>query len=209
MKKHSLIGLVKNKYKSVKFDKDQTPIILGDFIKFYYGPWEAKEENLKPMDGKVTKLYEKGVEIITDCGWVHAEWCRISRIYKVKTSGKLKQEKIFAVDGNSPIPLIDAAMTRIYQIINEQASLKDLSISDKIKNKPSMYSRKLDFSKDGNCISISVKTKDDMEAVVSGLKRKTTIKPNKNGKISSSTLKKIISEIGKLVHAETLGVMTL
>lgn len=209
MKKHSLIGFVKTKYKSIKFDKSKTTIDVGDFIKFYYGPWEADPKNLKPINGKVSKIYDKGVEITTDYGYMHAEWPRISRIYKLKTSGKLKPIRIPAVNGTSPLPLIDAAMTRISQIIKENCSLKSLTINDTIKNKPSTYSRKLDFEKDGNRISIIIKTKDDTEAVVTGLKRKTSLKLNKQGKVSTSTIKKIISEIQKSIDNKILGVMTL
>jgi len=204
-KKHSLIGFTKTKYKSVKFESREQ-LKEKDFIKFYYGPFEANPKNLKPIVGKITKLLDKGVEIYTDYGWMHSEWNRIDRVFKIKTTGRLKHSKIPSVSGLSPIPLLDAALDRLKQIIQEEYN--EIQITDVKKNTVSTFSRKLSFKKDGNVISLNIPNKNATEVDVKGLKRKTSLKVAKN-KISQSTFKRILTAIQQLSETNTQGISDL
>jgi hypothetical protein len=185
-KKISLIGFVKSKYKSVKYQKEKEVLSCDNFIKFYYGPSADK-----PIVGKISKIFPKGVEVYTDYGWMNVIWDRIERVFKEKTSGKLKETRILAVNGTSPIPLIDAAIDRILlQIKNNNI---DVNVSDKRINKSTQYSRIVKIKSKSNMITIELPNKDALEAVVKGLKRKAAIKLNKNGKIPSAIIKKIVN----------------
>jgi len=184
-KKHSLIGFIKTKYKSVKF-KNKSDIDIDTFIKFYYGPSADK-----PIIGKIQKIHPKGVEVYTDYGYFFPSWERIERVFKEKTSGKLKETRIFAVNGTSPIPLIDAAIDRI--LLQIKSNNINVTVSDKRINKSTQYSRIVKIKSKSNMITIELPNKDALEAVVKGLKRKVAIKLNKNGKISSAIIKKIVT----------------
>jgi len=197
-KKISLIGFVKAKHKSVKFNANKEQLRPEDFIKFYYGVSADK-----PIIGKVTKVLSKGVEVYTDYGWMNVLWERIDRVFKVKTSGKLKETKLLSVDGSSPLPLIDAAIDRIIvQVKNENIPIK---LKDKRLNKTTSYSRHLELKGKSGVITIEVQTKDDSEALIKGLKRKAVIKLNNKGKISSSIIKKVVEGAKKLIKPAKKG----
>ena len=188
-KKFSLIGFEKSKYKSIKYT-NQT-LDIGTFIKFYYGS-NPDPKKLKPVIGKVSKIYPKGVELNTDYGIYHAEWSRIERLFQAKTSGKLKETKLFAVDGLSPLPLIDSAINRILTQI--KSNHVNVDISDKKINSTTIYKRAVKIKAPGKkAISITIKSKDDTEAIIKGLKRNAVIKLNGKGKISSAIIKKVVN----------------
>jgi hypothetical protein len=118
------------------------------------------------------------------------EWDRIDRVFKVKTSGKLRETRILSADFNSPIPLIDAAIDRIITQIKDNKT--NVDISDKRINKKNFYSRLTEIKYKSKVITIEIPDKDAPEALVTGLKKKLSIKLNKSGKISSSIIKKIV-----------------
>jgi len=200
-KKHSLIGFVKTKYKSIKFNKKQD-IGVNEFIKFYYGPRADK-----PIIGKVQKIYPKGVEVYTDYGWFFPSWDVIDRVFKPKITGRIKESKINAVNGTSPLPLIDAAINRIIETLKQKKI--DVKIKDKRINKASEYSRTVDFTHKGKKISIVIDNKNSQTARVVGAPRKTEIKLNKSHKISTSIINKIVKYIEELSKSKKRGVASL
>ncbi|MBW3020724.1 hypothetical protein KY334_05485 [Candidatus Woesearchaeota archaeon] len=75
--KQSFIGFEKRKYKSVKFNHKKQTLCIDDYIKFMYGA------NLdSPIIGRVTQLYDKGVEVCTAYGRMHAKCENISRVFE-------------------------------------------------------------------------------------------------------------------------------
>ena len=205
--KHSLIGFVKTKYKSVKFEKNENikDIFVGTYLKFYYGCNEDPKK-LKPVIGKVTRIYNQGVEIYTDYGFMHSIWNRIERVFKIKTTGRMKESKIPSVNGTSSVPILDAILERIKQIIIDKKY--DVDIVDKRKNTANQFSRTLNFKKNGTKISLIIKDKTSETVNVKGFPRKTTLKVT-NGKTSPTVIKKIIKTIENLDSTKTQGVTDL
>ena len=177
----------KRQFKQVKFNHDDHSEYIEKrrVVKFYYGV-----ENFSRMIGRITRIYDKGVECLTDYGIYHATWDRIYRIYIPKTTGKVKESNVKACSGLSPVSIFDGVLNRIVNKCKED--YPSIKVNDKRIDLSTRFNRELKFSIGRKSVIFSIENQDSnkIDILGSALNRKSSVKLNNKGKVSVAALYK-------------------
>lgn len=120
----------KNVYRAVGFERER--VFVGMFVRFYYGVGEQPIL----MDGVVQKIFDKGVECLTEHGYHFPMWDKISKMYIPKK----KQEVVGGRtrDGLEQSSIVDGILERINELVKFKyevtVSFDKVDLSTKYRN---------------------------------------------------------------------------
>jgi hypothetical protein len=200
MAKSSLIGFDRKVFKSVKFDHNKHDhIYLAENVKYVKFSYGVRPEAFRPVDGQIVKIHDKGLEVITDYGFMFPTWDKIRRIYMPKiTQKQFKQSRVKC--GKHNISILDAAINKL--IHKAKIKTPSVKIKDDKTDLSTRYSRTTTF-RVGNkkTLTLTIESMDstyiDIDGTVIG--KKSKLKLDKNHKINSMQISNTLSKIKKLV----------
>jgi hypothetical protein len=203
--KNSFIGFVKKEWKSVKFDRDiHTDDFIDEdvkYIKLAYGPTEDPEYH-SPVIGKVIKIHEKGLEVVTDFGYMFPVWDRVKCIFLPKESKRINVTNVKSArfKPNSLAGKFDAAIDKVTKKI--RIKFPTVKIQDNRIDLSTRYSREVKFFVGHKNVFLTVKDVEAQWIDITGtaLKRQSKIKlSSKEGRVTPMQIRNTWLKIAEMV----------
>lgn len=196
------IGFHKKEWKSVKFDRNEhTDEYLQEnikYVKFAYGPTENPEYH-KPVIGRIIKIHEKGLEVMTDYGFMFPTWLRVSRVFVAKEKRvNITRVKAATTVHSAVTGLLDAGLEKIVTKVKKK--YPSIKVQDDKVDLSTRYSRTVKFFVGHQNIFLTIPDvdADAIEITGSAVEKQSKIKVGKANRITPQQVHNITSKIAEL-----------